>query len=466
MTTLMKMRFESSEFEENQNTNVEETPETFEEVETINEVQDGPEPLLDFGSEEAAMKMESYNSKLEVAIRLRNEIGNGQLTHGSIAVGHYHLDQLGINTPASFRVESFKNETEALKMRCEGIIDTIWNKIVAFWEWIVEKVKSLFSSSSSEELKDEVKKAEEATKEAVKVIATAGPDFLKKSSTLALSYTPSESSSGNEKDYVLAKYAGSDDGKKTSTPLLKNSSGGNTGGSFTATRIWGFERAIGLDKISNLLDTLERIKKGSMTVLDGFDEVSKTFDPIVSAVEKGSDQKSNHELLNKTFSNTLNVLRKGSQQEAGKKLSNLGASTISTLELGFGKIGVFGLEDKTEQSIDGFTATVQSYDLPREKSIELTQGDVTKLMQQSLDTLRSLVVFDDYMSHDFYKNSEKFLKLVKKTKPTDPEAAAVVTAVNKGVSGLVRISSVYRDASKKLSKIHNGMADAIAKNAR
>ena len=67
------------------------------------------------------------------------------------------LDRIQTVSLSMIRLENNQTEIARLKLRCEGFMGKIWEKIAAFWGWLVNKIKSLFSAPVKE-ASDEVRK--------------------------------------------------------------------------------------------------------------------------------------------------------------------------------------------------------------------------------------------------------------------------------------------------------------------
>lgn len=99
-------------------------------------------------SEALSLKLESYFSDLD---RVRNSIdalNSGFKDTTTLVFVEQNLSTLQNNYGSFIRSESHLDVQSRLKYRAENIFKTIWEKIIAFWEWIVNKVKSLFGFNS------------------------------------------------------------------------------------------------------------------------------------------------------------------------------------------------------------------------------------------------------------------------------------------------------------------------------
>lgn len=118
-------------------------------------------------SEALSLKLESYFSDLD---RVRNSIdalNSGFKDTTTLVFVEQNLSTLQNNYGSFIRSESHLDVHSRLKYRAENIFKTIWEKIIAFWEWIVNKVKSLFgfNSDKKEEAQETCKEIEKSVKE-------------------------------------------------------------------------------------------------------------------------------------------------------------------------------------------------------------------------------------------------------------------------------------------------------------
>lgn len=120
---------------------------------------------------EVSMKLESYFQDIE---RVQNvlEVVNSPFTSKSeIALADYQLSTLQSSYYIPLRMENNVSEKETLKYRAEGILSSIWEKIVALWNWIIDKIKSVFGFETKEatsEQRSEAKKVLEKVEPQIK----------------------------------------------------------------------------------------------------------------------------------------------------------------------------------------------------------------------------------------------------------------------------------------------------------
>ena len=120
---------------------------------------------------EVSMKLESYFQDIE---RVQNvlEVVNSPFTSKSeIALAEYQLSTLQSSYYMPLRMENNVSEKETLKYRAEGILGSIWEKIVALWNWIIDKIKSVFGFETKEatsEQRSEAKKVLEKVEPQIK----------------------------------------------------------------------------------------------------------------------------------------------------------------------------------------------------------------------------------------------------------------------------------------------------------
>ena len=98
---------------------------------------------------------------LEHVSSLKNKLKNFTLTKDELGLVEYTLNKLPY-TPSGYRFEASQTQQTNLLYRAEGIIGDIWEKIKAFFKWIVDKIKSLLGIENSKTPeKQEVKETQE-----------------------------------------------------------------------------------------------------------------------------------------------------------------------------------------------------------------------------------------------------------------------------------------------------------------
>ena len=132
----------------------------------------------DFG--EMNMRLESLLSDLPTVASIHEACSNFRLHPTEMAFLKARLESIKFQLPIDIRMESHSDPQEALKLRCEGIFSGIWDAIVKFFDWIGEKISSIFggdsdSESSDAEVKTKTDEAVQAVKEAVKETGNNGP---------------------------------------------------------------------------------------------------------------------------------------------------------------------------------------------------------------------------------------------------------------------------------------------------
>lgn len=134
----------------------------------------------DFG--EMNMRLESLLNDLPIVASIHEACSNFRLHPTEMAFLKARLESVKFQPPIDIRMESHNDPQEALKLRCEGIFSGIWDAIVKFFDWIGEKISSIFggdsdseSESSDTEVKTKTDEAVQAVKEAVKETGNNGP---------------------------------------------------------------------------------------------------------------------------------------------------------------------------------------------------------------------------------------------------------------------------------------------------
>ena len=407
-----KMRFENLEFEQprTDESGTNEEVQEFEATDNSGIAEAvGPEPTLDFGSEEVAVKLEHYSRQLASAIDLRNTIGNGKLTPSSVAMAHYHLDQMKVHVPSMVRMEGSSDETKALSLRCESIIDTVWGKIVKFWEWIVEKVKSLFKSSNSAVKKEDVKEVKAATAEIVKAVETK------------LDGTESEQKGSSSKK---------SEGKKFS--------------------MGGLERAMSGDNLNEVLAGYKNMGNTGVALKQACESMLSALESLKGEIGKSGEEGDIG--ITNTIGRTVELLKKSNQNGVLDKVANGKNDMTIGLEAGFGKVLAFGASD----SGTGFIARTLSYEGADTPSFSAQEG--TSVVEAVMGTLDSFVDFGSYFGSSFVSKAEDFTGALKKANPKNKALPMVLAKGNSAVSGLVRAAEVYSKNGLKLVDILNGLA--------
>lgn len=119
-------------------------------------------PMASMSEEELSMKLESYFSDLQRVQGSLETLKAGFKDATTLAFVEQNLGSLKNNYGSFYRTESFGDQAAQLTYRAEGIFSAIWEKIVAIWDWIVKKIKSLFGADegTSEEIEKTAKEVE------------------------------------------------------------------------------------------------------------------------------------------------------------------------------------------------------------------------------------------------------------------------------------------------------------------
>lgn len=96
-------------------------------------------PYIEEDSNELFLHLERVNS-------LKDKLKNFTLSSDELRLVEYSLNKLPYS-PTGYRFEALQSQQTNLLYRAEGIIGDIWEKIKAFFRWILEKIKSLFGMS-------------------------------------------------------------------------------------------------------------------------------------------------------------------------------------------------------------------------------------------------------------------------------------------------------------------------------
>ena len=104
---------------------------------------------------------ENYFNSLQEVQNTLKFLNSGKLNKDELNLVKTNLNNLPIESP-TIHYEVLKNEQENLRLRTEGILGDIWEKIKAFFKWIVDKIKSLLGIENSKTPeKQEVKETQE-----------------------------------------------------------------------------------------------------------------------------------------------------------------------------------------------------------------------------------------------------------------------------------------------------------------
>ena len=134
----------------------------------------------DFG--EMNLRLESLLNDLPIVASIHEACSNFRLHPTEMAFLKARLESVKFQLPIDIRMESHSDPQEALKLRCEGVFSGIWDAIVKFFDWIGEKISSIFggdsdseSESSDTEVKAKTDEAVQTVKDAVKETGNNGP---------------------------------------------------------------------------------------------------------------------------------------------------------------------------------------------------------------------------------------------------------------------------------------------------
>lgn len=120
---------------------------------------------------EVSMKLESYFQDIERVQNVLEVADSPFASKTEIALAQHQLSTLQSSYYMPLRMENNVSEKEALKYRAEGILGSIWEKIVALWNWIIDKIKSVFGFETKEatsEQRSEAKKVLEKIEPQIK----------------------------------------------------------------------------------------------------------------------------------------------------------------------------------------------------------------------------------------------------------------------------------------------------------
>ncbi len=129
------------------------------------------------------LKLESRNQgsdfeylfmHLESANRLKEKLIKYILPEDELNLIDYRLNNIPI-VASGYRFESFASRQDNMIYRTEGIIREIWEKIKAFFKWILDKIKSLFGLNKESPSAPPTQEFEKVEKEASKKVEELKP---------------------------------------------------------------------------------------------------------------------------------------------------------------------------------------------------------------------------------------------------------------------------------------------------
>lgn len=129
---------------------------------------------LKFESREQGNDFEYLFMHLENANRLKDTLVKYILPEQELNLIDYRLNNIPF-TPSGFRFENFASRQDNMIYRTEGIIGDIWEKIKAFFKWILDKIKSLFGLNKESPSAPPTQEFEKVEKEASKKVEELKP---------------------------------------------------------------------------------------------------------------------------------------------------------------------------------------------------------------------------------------------------------------------------------------------------
>ncbi len=129
---------------------------------------------------EVSMKLESYFQDIERVQNVLEVVDSPFTSKSEIALADYQLSTLQSSYYMPLRMENNVSEKEALKYRAEGILGSIWEKIVALWNWIIDKIKSVFGFETKEATSEQRSEAKKVLEKAEPQIKFSGMHGLER----------------------------------------------------------------------------------------------------------------------------------------------------------------------------------------------------------------------------------------------------------------------------------------------
>lgn len=97
---------------------------------------------------DVSLAFENYFSDFEKMKRLEQTLSFHKLTPTELSLAEYQIEKLTPKNLISYRFENITDKQSELKLRCEGIIGSIWDGIKRMLAWIRDKIKGLFGGGS------------------------------------------------------------------------------------------------------------------------------------------------------------------------------------------------------------------------------------------------------------------------------------------------------------------------------
>lgn len=131
---------------------------------------------LKFESRNQGSDFEYLFMHLETANKLKEKLIKYILPEDELNLIDYRLNNIPF-TPSGYRFESFASRQDNMIYRTEGIIGRIWEKIKAFFRWILDKIKGLFGLNKESPTPPPTQEFEKVEKEASKKVEKLAPIF-------------------------------------------------------------------------------------------------------------------------------------------------------------------------------------------------------------------------------------------------------------------------------------------------
>lgn len=210
--------------------------------------------------EEGILRFENF---VKEAKAFTSNLPDGDLNKLSVidlSLIEFRMERVKTFSAPILRLESNLPLATKIELRLEGFLETIWNKIVSFWEWLVDKIKEFFSSS-----KDKAEEQAKATKEIKE-------ELLKKKS----------------------KAEATTDGKPKHN-------------SMPFKHLFGIEKTTGMESIDSVKKNLKSVEEARKTLFDLAAVSIEEIQQIFNRADKGLYTYELFEDLNNTLNNIKRI---------------------------------------------------------------------------------------------------------------------------------------------------------------
>lgn len=361
---------------------------------------------LKFESRDQSNNFEYLFMHLETANKLKDTLVKYILPEEELNLIDYRLNNIPF-TPSGYRFESFSSRQDNMIYRTEGIIGTIWEKIKAFFKWILDKIKDLFGLNKESPTPPPTQEFEKVEKKAAAVVEKTLAPVVKADNKDQLL---------EDIDKLIEEVVSAKDERKPSNEK--------------ATRAWLVEITKGNSSdlqeftknfVEKAPEKTEPEKAEKPSEKKEVKKVEKTPEEIKKDLEKQADDYVRSLKKLKAYNNKLYTK---AEQLSNKfeeiYASSIPASNISVVDsvFGFFRIGTECLETINEKGFDGFISGDISFTAD-EMNVQETFHDTCA---EVLNVKREPTDFFDFVGTGFisYKLDPSKFSLTKKEEKATP----------------------------------------------